>query len=148
MSECIDASVAVKWFKKEEEYADKAMIVYEKIRDFKIQAVMSEWIGLEIVRALMKSNYSKEKINDAFFVIHDLFSIGRIEKILVSDIILLAKNIEIDLKLYAADSVHLASAIYSNSKILWTEDKHLLNERVKKYVSKYNLELKKLVELK
>ena len=54
MSEYLDASVVVKWFKKGEQYESEAMAIYGKIRELETEAVTSEWTALEVVRGLTK----------------------------------------------------------------------------------------------
>jgi len=54
MSEYLDASVVVKWFKKGEPYESEAVELYGKIRDLETDAVTSEWTALEVVRGLTK----------------------------------------------------------------------------------------------
>ncbi|ODS35188.1 MAG: hypothetical protein A7316_10750 [Candidatus Altiarchaeales archaeon WOR_SM1_86-2] len=143
----LDASVAVKWFKKGEEFENEALVLYKKIRELEINACASEWIILEVIRGLTKSGYSKEKINETYDVIEELFSLGLIKKIYVSPAIALAKNIELELNLYAADSIHLATAIITNSQILFSEDKHLHKKKVKEYAEKFGLEIRGLKEI-
>jgi predicted nucleic acid-binding protein len=69
--------------------------------------VVNEWITLEVVRALVKAGYPKEKVNETFDVLIELMNIGALRKISVSDVIHLAKFIEIEYNLYAADAVHV-----------------------------------------
>lgn len=147
MTECIDSSIAVKWFKKGEESEKEAQILYQKIADIEINAVANEWILLETIRGLVKVGYSKDRIDNAFDILCELFTIGAIKQIHVSSLISLAKNIEIEYKLYAADAVHLATAITTNSKILWTEDDHLRKESIKEYANGCGVKILGLREL-
>ena len=144
---CLDASVVVKWFKKEEEFEDEALTLYKKIRDLEINACTNEWTILEVIRGLTKSGYSNEKVNETYDVLEELFSLGLIKKVYVSPTIALAKNIEYELNLYAADAVHMATAIVSSSTILVSEDKHLHKKKVKDFAGKFGLEIKKLEEV-
>jgi predicted nucleic acid-binding protein len=143
----IDASVAVKWFKAGEEHSKEALALFKRIKEFEIDAVMSEWIVLEIVRALVKVGYSKDKIETVFGVIRDIFDLGIVRKIGVSEIVDLAKDIEIETTMGAADSVHLASAIKSGAKVLWSEDGHLHRQKVKEFAKKYEIEIRKIKEI-
>ena len=59
----------------------------------------------------------------------------------------MSKAIECDLNLYAADAVHLATAINTNSKILWSEDAHLHKKKVKDFAREYGLQISRLSEL-
>lgn len=147
MKHCFDASVAVKWFKDGEIFEEEASELFRRIKDLELEAVGNEWILLEVVRALVKVGYSKEKIDEAFEVLSNLFTMGIITRIPVSTTLPLAKNLEVDLSLYAADTVHLATAIVSGASILWTEDKHLHKKGVKKRVSKHELRICSLAEV-
>lgn len=135
----IDASISVKWFKKGEMYEKEALDLLSKIKSFDLICIANEWLILETIRALVKANYSKEDIDDAYANLTELMKIDAIRKISVSEVLPLAKNLERDLELYSADAVHLATALATNSKILWSEDEHLQKKKVKDYVKKYGL---------
>lgn len=51
-----------------------------------------------------------------------------------------------ELNLYAADAVHLATAILSGSNVLLSEDEHLNNKKVKDFASRFGVEIKRLKE--
>lgn len=144
MTECLDASVIVKWFKKDEAYHKEANRLYKRVRDFEADFVGSEWLLLEVTRGLEKKNVKEETVKEIYNILDDLFSLGAIKRIPITPTIDLAKSMEIELNLYAADSVHLATAILTNSKILWSEDEHLHKKKVKDYARKHNLVIKKL----
>ena len=72
MKHCFDASVAVKWFKDGEIFEEEASELFRRIKDLELEAVGNEWILLEVVRALVKVGYSKEKIDEAFEVLSTL----------------------------------------------------------------------------
>ena len=57
MTEYLDSSILVKWFKKNEEKADEAKQIYQNIKDFKKEFTTSEWTILEVTRALVKSGH-------------------------------------------------------------------------------------------
>ena len=144
MTECIDASVIVKWFKKDEPYNKEANRIFKRLKDFEADFVGNEWLLLEVTRGLVKAKIKEETVKEAYNILGDLFSLGAIKRIPVTPTLDLAKSIEIELNLYAADSVHLATAIITNSEILWSEDEHLNKKKVKDYASRYGLEIKKL----
>ena len=147
MSEYLDASVVVKWFKKREPYESEAMELYGKIRDLETDAVTSEWTALEVVRGLTKVGYPREKIETSYEIVMELSGTGAIRMIPVSGTIHIAKSFEIEYNLYAADAVHLAASIVSGSSILWSEDRHLSKEQVLAAALKYGVEIKRLREM-
>ena len=143
----LDASVSVKWFKRGEEYEDQALQILTGIKSFEIICTANEWMTLEIIRALVNANYPREEIDKAYDNLIELMETGAIKRVNVSDVLSLSKAIECNLNLYAADAVHLATAINTNSRILWTEDKHLHKTRVKDFAGEYGLQLRRLSEL-
>ncbi len=143
----LDTSVIVKWFKEGEEYEKDPLKILEDIKSFKVICVANEWLILETIRALVKAGYSKDKINEAYETLTELMNVNAIRKVSVGDVISHSKSIEYELKLYAADAVHLATAIHSASRILVTEDKHLLQKKVKDYADKHNLKISRIKEL-
>ncbi|NJD77040.1 MAG: type II toxin-antitoxin system VapC family toxin [Candidatus Methanoperedens sp.] len=97
MTECIDASIIVKWFHKGEAFDAESHILLEKI-------IESE---------------------------HDF-------------VVNLAKSIELNYSLYAADAVHIATAIHTNASILWTEDHHMQKESLKELFISHSIEVRSL----
>lgn len=147
MSYCIDASVTVKWFKGDEEFSKEAGALFKQICDLEIHVAMSEWTPLEVIRAMVKSKFPQDAIQDARHTLDELLTLGAVKKITVSEAKALAEEIEIKLNLYAADSIQLASAIVSASSVLLTEDKHLLSPSVKEFARGRNVEIKRLSEI-
>lgn len=137
----IDASVTVKWFKKGEHYEKEALYLLERIKSFEMTCNANEWIILETIRGLVKANYPEEDIDRAYDNLMELMDIKAIKKISVSDVLPVAKSIERDLNLYAADAVHLATAIVTGSRVLWTEDKHLHKKKVNDFAQNHRLEV-------
>ena len=142
--ECIDASVAVKWFKADEENVKEAYGLYERIRRGEADYAVNEWLALEVVRGLLKANVPKENALKAYGIIKRMFSSGILLRITVSEVIELAKDLETELNLHAADAVHLATALSTGSETLWTEDAHLHKAGVRKYCWKRGLEIRRL----
>ena len=67
MSEYLDTSIIVKWFKKENELNRKeALELRERIINFESEFVMSYYGLFELIRAMAKHNYPKESIEEAF----------------------------------------------------------------------------------
>ncbi len=103
----LDASVVVKFFKEGEEWEEEAKKLYGMIENFVTPFFANEWLLLEVVRALVKTKYPQEKIETAFEVLNELFSLHAIQRVPVSFVIPLAKKLECDLTLCAADSCFL-----------------------------------------
>ncbi len=136
----LDASVVVKWFKPQERFAAEAQWLLEQIGAFRIEAAASEWISLEVVRGLKRAQreiptcaISDEDIHAAYGALEALFRSGALREIPVSEVKIPTKNAEIALGLYAADALHLATAIYLGARLLVTDDHHLLAEPVRQY---------------
>jgi predicted nucleic acid-binding protein len=147
MTYCIDASVAIKWFKDDEEFSKEAKELFRRITDSEVHVVANEWISLEIIRAMMKSKFPPDIIRDTQHAIDELMMMGAIKKLTVSETKTLAEEIEIQLNLYAADSIHLATAIVSASSIFLTDDSHFLSQNVKEFAKDHKVEIKRLNEI-
>lgn len=142
--ECIDSNVAVKWFKAGEENEEEASRLFDRIKRAEDILVANEWLGLEVVRGLLKANVRKENVLEAYDLLDQMFSSGILMRITVSEVMGLAKELEIELNLHAADAVHLATAITTGCEILWTEDEHLHKAGVRTYCRKRGLWVKRL----
>jgi len=142
--EYLDASVAVKWFKQDEPCRKEADDLFQRIKDCEVEFVTSEWTVLEVTRALVKAGVKKSEIAEVGRILDNLFSVGAVRPVPLTQMLGLAREIEIELGLYAADAVHLATAIKTNSKILWTEDEHLHKSKAKEYARKNGVEVRKL----
>jgi len=136
----LDASVVAKWFKKGEEHESEALNLRDNILGSKVAALTSEWLLLEVVRALVKVNYSKEKIEEAYSALREITSLGFIEAVPVGKALEKAKEVEIALSLFASDSVYLATAITNNATLI-TEDRHLLNKMVAEHAKKEGIKI-------
>jgi predicted nucleic acid-binding protein len=144
MTECIDTSIIVKWFHKGEAFDDESHILLEKIIELEHDFVVNEWALLEVVRVMVKAGYTKIKVNNAFEDIFEMMNIGALRKIAVSDVLPLAKSIELNYSLYAAEAVHIATAIHTNSSILWTEDHNMQKESLKEIFKNHLIEVRPL----
>ena len=114
------------------------------MKDFSGEFTTSEWTILELTRALVKAGHSKKEINESVEIIEEFISLGVLKTIPVSHTIDLAKSLQIEFSLYASDAVHIASAINCNSTKLWSEDQHHHKKKIKEYLKKFNMEVKKL----
>ena len=136
----LDTTVVVKWFKPQERFAAEAHQLLELIGDFKVEAVANEWLSLEVVRGLKRAQQEvpahavrDEDIHAAYEALETLFRSGALLEIPVSEVKILTKNAEIVLGLYAADALHLATAIHLGARWLVTDDRHLLAAPVRQY---------------
>jgi len=141
----LDASVAMKWFKKGEEFEREALSLRDKILGSTVSAVTSEWPLLEVVRALVKVNYPNEKVEETYATLREITSLGFIEAVPVGKILDKAKEVEIVLSLFASDAIYLATAI-TNHAALIGEDRHLLNKDIKNYAQREGIKIISLKE--
>jgi predicted nucleic acid-binding protein len=148
MSEYIDASVIVKWFKKDELYFYESQVLLQRVISFDTQFIMNSYGILEVVRALVKAKFPREQIHDAFQNLSDLYDIGAIKTVDLDAIIHLAKDVEIDLNLYASDAVHVASSIFQDCSFFWSADNHHTKEKTKEYLKKYDVNVKHISDVK
>lgn len=144
MSEYLDTSVVVKWFKRTESHHRESKVLLDRIIDQDGAFVMSKYGVLELIRALMKANQSLTMIEDSYHTMIDLYRNEAIRSVPMEPLIHLTKNIQLDLNLYASDALHLASAIQSNCQVFWTEDHHHHNQRTMDYVKKYDMTIVRL----
>ncbi|MBN2251360.1 MAG: type II toxin-antitoxin system VapC family toxin [Candidatus Altiarchaeota archaeon] len=131
--EYLDASIVVKWFKADEVLHEEALEILRKAGKDAGRYLASEWLILELVRAQVKAGINKEDIRASCSIMEALHLKGAITKIPFADAIDLARDLEIELGLHAADALHLAIAIKTGSRIFWTEDSHLRKKKVRDY---------------
>lgn len=141
--ECLDASVVIKWFKIDEKHTEEAYGLYERGIEG-IEYVVSEWLILEVARGLLKAESPKESVSESCRVLETLFASKIIKVLTVSEVLDLAKDLEIELNLHAADAVHLATAVKAGCSTFWTEDDHLHKQKVTEYADVFGLQIKKL----
>lgn len=147
MKIALDANILVKGLDKSEKDHDKAKELFDNILGKEILTTWSAWSYLEIQRALVKKGLQNP--DKARHEIEELAELGDVEIIEVNEVV---RNFALrfikDLTLYAADSVHLATAIVSGSSILISEDKHLNKKKVKEFASKFDIKITQLKEFK
>ena len=141
----VDSSIIVKWFKKGEEHEKEALKLRDDTLSAIVNPILSEWVYLEVVRALVKAKYPKAKIIQSYETLKEMAELGFIRTIPISSLLEKAKDLEIELNLYASDAVNLSTAVL-NSKDMLTEDKHLLQKSVKGFMEKLGLKISKLDE--
>ena len=121
----IDASVAIKWFKDEdEEYVGPALAIQEKKRCGDTEIIIPDLLFLEVLNAfLTKPGFTREDIKA---VKESLIKMNM--KIIYPGSKLLEETIDIAVKnsLTFYDSLYIATADY-NDAILYTEDKEILS---------------------
>ena len=88
MTECIDTSIAVKWFHKGESFENEANLLLQRIIELDGDFAVNELLLLEVVRALVKVGYSKDKVNEAFDDLVKLINVGALRQIPVCDVII------------------------------------------------------------
>ena len=148
MSEYLDTSVVVKWFREGEDHRDESLELRERIINFDCEFVMSFYGIMELVRALVKNKYQKDIIEDSFQSMMDMYKIDALKSVGIEEVLYRAKDIAIALNLYAGDALHLASAIQYGCKIFWSEDKHHLKVSTREFMKRYNVEIKSLAQVK
>lgn len=141
----MDSSVIVKWFKKGEDHEREALKFRDDILAGAVAPVVSEWVFLELVRALVKTEYPKAKVMQAYETFKEMIELGFIRTVPISNLLDKAKDLEVELRLYAADAVSLSVSVLNSVNML-TEDKHLLQRSVKNYMEKLGLKIIKLGE--
>ena len=95
---------------------------------------------LEVTRSLVKAGYKEEAPLEAWSSLIDMARVGALNLLRVSQLLQEARDAIIKVRLYASDAVALASAIKSQTPLV-TDDKHLLNESVKKYALARNIRI-------
>jgi hypothetical protein len=61
MSEYIDTSIIVKWFKEGEEHRDKSLVLRERVTDLETEFVMSYYGAMNLSGHLSRANIQKWK---------------------------------------------------------------------------------------
>ena len=148
MSEYLDTSIVVKWFKEGEENRDQSLKLRERVMDLESEFVMSYYGVMELVRALVKNRYPRNEIEESFQSVMDLYEIDAIRSAGIEEVLHQTKDIAIELNLYASDALHLASAIHQGCHVFWSEDKHHLKDTTRKFMKHYNIEIKSLSQIK
>ena len=150
----LDASVAVKWFKPGERYDAEAQQVLARIRARMVTAFANEWLGLEVVRGLKRAQRAvpplaigDPDIQAAYDALGALFRSGAITEVTVAAVKDRTCALEIALGLYAADAVHLATAIHAGARWLVSDDDHLLGNTVRAYAATAGVTVVSLPEL-
>jgi predicted nucleic acid-binding protein len=138
----LDTSIAVKWFKPGEPHEAEALDLCGRIDRGEVEGAANEIISLEIVRGLVRTlnqtpqlGLAESDIEAAFARMEALLSVGNILECGVREVKGQAKDLEIRLGLYAADALHLATAIHLGAAHFVTDDHHLLRDGVVKHAA-------------
>ncbi|OGD45473.1 hypothetical protein A3K69_06345 [Candidatus Bathyarchaeota archaeon RBG_16_57_9] len=142
----LDASVAVKWFKKGERLEDEALALKDRVFGSGVKALTSEWLLLEVVRAMVKAGLPVGKVAEAYLILREMGRLGFMEAVPVGEVLDLAKDAMMELPLYASDSVYLATSIKRGASLV-TDDRHLLRADVVEYGRSRGVEVLGLREL-
>jgi predicted nucleic acid-binding protein len=143
----IDTSIVVKWFKKEEQHREESLILKHVMTNGSSTFYMSKYRLLELIRALKKAKFPDHIIRESYSTIYEFYLIGILKNVSLEDSFQIAKEAQIELNLYASDALHLAAAIISDCKIIWTEDKHFINCRDKDFILKRKIKIRTLRDL-
>jgi len=141
----LDSSVVVKWFKKGEPFEEEALRLRRDVLSSSVSFSASELMPLEVCRALVKVGYSHEKVREAYATLREMIELGFLKSISTAASRDRAKDLIVELNLYVADALNLASAVLSSSNLL-TEDRHLLKKKVERFMEKNGLKNIRLKE--
>jgi predicted nucleic acid-binding protein len=139
----LDASVVVKWFKKGEGLEEESLALRDRVLSAKVKALTSEWLLLEVARAMVKAGLPAGKVDEAYTILSEMDRLGFMEAVPVGEVLDVSKETIIGLHLYASDSVYLATSIIRGAKLV-TEDRHLLRGDVVKYARLRGVEVHSL----
>jgi predicted nucleic acid-binding protein len=109
----------------------------------KVKALTSEWLLLEVARAMVKAGLPAGKVDEAYTILSEMDRLGFMEAVPVGEVLDVSKETIIGLHLYASDSVYLATSIIRGAKLV-TEDRHLLRGDVVKYARLRGVEVHSL----
>ncbi|MEM2122147.1 MAG: PIN domain-containing protein [Candidatus Bathyarchaeia archaeon] len=139
----LDSSIVAKWFKKGEEFEEEALRLRRDVLSSRVNASASELLPLEVCRALVKAGYPPEKAHEAYATLSEMGELGFLELVPTAMLRDAANDAMVELSLYVADALTLASAIMNSSDLL-TEDRHLLKREVKQFMEKRGLKVIRL----
>mgnify|MGYP001138955208 CR=1 FL=1 len=135
----------VKWFKPGERFEMEALRLRDRSLVGELILIAPEWVLLEVTRGLAKAGYKEKASLEAWSSLTDMARVGVLSLLRVSELLQEARDAVIKIRLYASDAVALASAIRSQTPLV-TDDRHLLNESVKKYALARSTEILRLSE--
>ncbi len=150
----VDTSVAAKWFKPGERYEAEALDLGARIARGEVGAIANEIVSLELVRALLRAQHDRPSlgitpahVQNAYLRMEALLDVGNMLRCSVGEVRALAKDIQVDLGLFMADALHLATALYLRVTHFVADDRHLLNDDVVAYARRFGVEVVNLPDL-
>jgi predicted nucleic acid-binding protein len=150
----LDASVCVKWFKAGERFEAEAQDLRQRLQRQEAEAAACEILSLEVARGLKNAQIKQPSlgitnadIESAFNVVEGMFQTGILLQCPVSEVRIVAKDLEINLGLYVADALHLATAINRRVSHFVTDDQHFLVSGLVNYAAGLGLRIVNLPDL-
>jgi len=145
---CLDSSVAVKWFRIEENRKG-AFELRELAEAKRIKLVFSAIVLTESARGLKKAGYSDDKIYEMADMLDSFISLCGVDVAPVDRLIIkLAQKLVIQHNLFSADAIHAATAILSDSDFFVSGDEHHFKESLKSHFEDKNVRILRLSEVK
>lgn len=144
---CLDSSVAVKWFRIEEN-SKGAFELRELAEAKRIKLVFSAIVLTESARGLKKAGYSDDNIYEMADMLDSFISLCGVDVAPVDRLIIkLAQKLVIQHNLFSADAIHAATAILSDSDFFVSGDEHHLKESLKSHFENKNVRILRLSEV-
>ncbi len=150
----LDSSVVMKWFKPGERYEAEAHDLRARMERNEVAGVISELVGLEIVRGLKNTQLQQPSlgitdatIDGAFTTLLTMIQQGRVLECPVYHVKVQAKEIILTLGLYMADAVQLGTAVYLSAQYFVTDDRHFFTPPVVAYAARFGVRVINLPDL-
>lgn len=138
----VDSSIAVKWYKPGERFESEALDLRSRLSNSEAEAAACEILSLEVVRALKRTQSQEphrlipdDAIEEAYDNLEELFGRGWLLECSVREVKPFAKTLQLELGLFMADALHVATALQLNAEFLVADDRHLLGPEVLRYLA-------------
>ncbi|MDK2383928.1 MAG: type II toxin-antitoxin system VapC family toxin [Candidatus Korarchaeota archaeon] len=136
----LDSSVVVKWFKAGEKGEREALLLKSKVLNMEVITFIPEILPLEVIRALQKASYPREKMKKAIMVMEMMEDHYVWKAVPLSRVKWRGIELVMEFGLYASDAIVLSTGLEVGG-VLVTEDYHLLRERVVRYAGERGLDV-------